>query len=168
MKAGRKALTTIAARPDTAFANMMAGLAFLAVLTPQMPLLAQGLDSSKAIDTIIGSDVKTEKESASTDRDRVMKAIDSTPEAISAVRKAFNLDRLEIVFLPDLNRNKALQNKIAEHSQEIEQLRDAIEGSAMFYHAVDSHGVKLDNIVAVSFTKDDQVRIYTAGVPEGE
>ena len=168
MKAGRKTLTAIAPRPDTTFANMMAGLAFLAVLTPQMPLLAQGLDSNKAIDTIIGSDVETEKESASKDRDRVVKAIESTPEAISAVHKAFNLDRLEIVFLPDLNRNKVLQNKIAEHEQEIKQLREAIEGSAMFYHAVDSRGVKLDDIVAVSFTREDQVRIYTAGAPAGE
>lgn len=168
MKASRKVLTAIAPRADTGLVNIMAGFAFLAVLAPQMPLLAQGLDSSKAIETIIGSDVKTEQESASTDSDRVMKAIDTTSEAISAVHKTFNLDKLEIVFLPDIDRNKALQDKIAQHSQEIKQLREAIEGSAMFFHAVDSRRVSLDDIVAVSFTKDNSVRIYTAGEPSGE
>ena len=168
MKAGRKVLTAIAPGPDTGLANIMAGLAFLAVLAPQMPLLAQGLDSDKAIDAIIGSDVETEKESVAADSEQVMKAIDSTSEAISAVHKTFNLDKLEIVFLPDLERNKALQDKIAQHSQEIEQLREAIEGSAMFFHAVDSRRVSLDDIVAVNFTKDNGVRIYAAGEPSGE
>lgn len=168
MKASRKVLTAIAPRADTGLVNIMAGFAFLAVLAPQMPLLAQGLDSSKAIDAIIGSDVETEKESASAERDQVMKAVDNTSEAISAVHKTFNLDKVEIVFLPDLNHDDTLKNKIAKHEEEIKELRSAIEGSALFFHAVDSYGAAIDNIVAVSFTKDNGVRIYAAGEPSSK
>lgn len=169
MKQGSRAIAAAAQNPDSRLVHALAGLAFLAALAPQMPLLAQGLDSSKAISTIIGSDVKTEKESAAADRDRLIAAIDKTPDAVSAVHKSFNLDKVEIVFLPDFpGDDGALKTKYEEHSVDIRELREAIEGNAMFFHAVDSRSVMLSSIVAVSFDGESSARIYAMGEPPSE
>jgi len=140
-----------------------AGLTLLAGLSPQMPLLAQGLDDSKAVDLIVGSDVGTERESAADNREELFAAIKNTPNSISEVRKSFSLDRVEIVFLPDYSESDQVVTIVQEHQPEIDSLRSAIEGNAMFYHAVNSRSVALDNIIAVDFDKRHGATIYAAG-----
>lgn len=168
MKAGRQAVAILAPGADSKLAHAMAGLAFLAALAPQMPLLAQGLDSPKAVDTIIGSDVKTEHESAADDQASIVKAIENTSASISAVRKSFSLDKVEIVFVPDSESDDTIKAEIAKHKAEIKELRGAIEGNAMFFHAVDSRHAALADIIAVAFDDKNGVKIYTAGKPKDD
>lgn len=166
MKPGRKAIAAIYKVPDTRLVNAMAALAFLAALAPQMPLLAQGLDNGKAIDTIIGSEVETERDSAVSDRDRLIAAIEAAPDTITRINKSFNLDKVELVFLPDFaDSDGTLKGKIAEHRTQITGLRSAIEGNAMLFHAIDSRAVALSDIIAVSFEDENNVRIYAVGEP---
>jgi hypothetical protein len=143
--------------------HAMAAAAFLFASAPNVALMAQGLDAEGAIDTIVGSDVRTAEEAAADDQDRLLGAIGNTSANISEVRKKFSLDAMEIIFLPDLAEQDAVAAKIAETEQLIVELRQAIEGSAMFYHAVNSKGVLLRDIVALEFDDDNGVTIFVSG-----
>ncbi|TKT83031.1 hypothetical protein XW59_000660 [Aquamicrobium sp. LC103] len=144
--------------------HALAGAVFLLASTPNMALLAQGLNSGEAIDTIIGSDVKTGEEQAAGDESRIISAIENTPANISEVRKKFSLDSVVIIFLPDIGGEESeVDRKIAERQTEIVELREAIEGSAMFYHAVDSRSVLLRDIIALEFDDKNGVTIFVAG-----
>ncbi len=143
---------------------LLAMIAFLLAPLAQGPLLAQGLQSEEAIDAIVGSDVKTEESTKDNQVDRILTAIESAQQSADRVRKTFALDTLEIVFLPDLGDEAgAIEKAIEEHQPQIEALRDAIEGSAMFYHAIDSRQILLPDVVAVEFAQDESVTIFVDG-----
>lgn len=158
------------ARDSVLRIHMAAMAAFLLVSTPQMALMAQGLDAEGAIDTIVGSDVTTGEEAATADEERIVAAIENTAETSADVRKKFSLDRVEIIFLPDLGDDEtAVEAKMAEFEPQIAELREAIQGSAMFYHAIDSRSVLLTDIVALEFDDDNGVTIFVRGEqPAGE
>ncbi|MFC6490789.1 hypothetical protein [Nitratireductor sp. GCM10026969] len=139
---------------------LVVALMFLLAPLANLPLLAQGLESEEAIDAIVGSDVKTEEVSREEQIDRVVAAIENTRQSAEAVRKAFSLDTLEIVLLPRAKEDGAIEETASEHEEDIELLRQSIEGSAMFYHAIDSRGIMLRDIVAVEFGEDNVVTIF--------
>jgi hypothetical protein len=136
----------------------------LLVSPPHTALLAQGLENEQAIDTIVGSDVTTNEENAEAEQGRIVAAIEKTAANTGEVRKKFSLDKVEIIFLPDLAENGTdLDAKLAEYEDQIVELREAIEGSAMFYHAVDSRDVLLRDVVALEFDDKNGVTIFVAG-----
>jgi len=143
-------------------------LAILAVMAafsaPSLPLRAQGLDAEGAIDTIIDAPVETGVASVGDEEERIAAAIDHSREAAEEVRRRFALDKVEIVFLPDLDeQDSPLAARLAENREALDELRTAIEGSAMFYHAVDSRSILLRNVVAVEFGSGGDVTIFAAG-----
>lgn len=139
-------------------------LALLLALPPQAAMMAQGLDADGAIDTIVGSDVTTAEEPAASDEARIVAAIEKSAEAAAEVRRKFSLDRVEIVFLPDLAAGETqIEDKMEEHASAIAELRESIQGSAMFYHAVDSRSVMLADVVALEFDGDNGVTIFVRG-----
>jgi len=140
-------------------------LTLLALLNPDIAS-AQGLESSETIEAIVGTPVREEEAEAEADAGKVMAAIDNTADNISIVRKTTVLERLDIVFLADAAMIEggppdAIQAKLAEHEDEITQLREEIEGNAMLFHAIDSRQVLMRNILAVEF-KDNTAVIYAA------
>lgn len=138
--------------------------AFLLASMPNMALLAQGLDAEGAIDTIVGSEVTTGEEAATADEARIVAAIENTAETVSEVRRKFALDRVEIIFLPDLGDDEtAVEAKMTEFAAQIEELRAEIQASAIFYHAINSHSVLLTDVVALEFDDDNGVTIFVAG-----
>ena len=58
-----------------------------------------------------------------------------------------------------------IEAKIAEHEEEIAELRKELEGNAMLFHAVDSRDVLMRDIIAVEFRDDRHVTIYAATKP---
>ena len=149
-------------RPVPGYAHLLALGVFLLACAPGVSSLAQGLDAEGAIDTIVGSQVETAEEAIAADDARVIAAIENSSEAAVAVRKRFSVGNVRIVFLPDLDEDAAVRAKIEEFETGIAALRESIQGSAIFYHAIDSHRVMLDDIVAVEFEGDD-VTIMVAG-----
>ena len=140
---------------------MIVALLFLLAPLVQHPLFAQGLDREEAIDAIVGSDVKTEETTKEAQIGRVVAAVENTRENAERVRKTFNLDALEIVYLPDLGDEKgAIEQAMAEQEAEIATLHESIEGSAMFYHAIDSRSILLRDVVAVEFGENNSVTIF--------
>jgi hypothetical protein len=138
--------------------------ALLMAANPAMPLLAQGLDNPEAIDKIIDAPVATEEKAVGEEEDRITEAIARSRANAREVRKRFTLDKVDIVFVPELaEETSPLTQTIEEHDEAIEELRVAIEGSALFYHAIDSHSVLLRDIVAVEFGEGNDVTIFAAG-----
>lgn len=138
--------------------------AFLIAANPAMPLLAQGLESEEAIDTIVDAPVATEEKTVADEESRIAAAIENTRENTAEVRKRFNLDKLDIVFIPELSEEGSeLDETIESHKEAIEELRVAIEGSALFYHAIDSRSVLLRDVLAVEFGEGNDVTIFAAG-----
>jgi hypothetical protein len=138
-------------------------IAFLFASAPNVALLAQGLDAEGAIDTIVGSDVKTGELKAATDEGRILAAIEKSTENAADVRKRFSIDDVEIVFLPDVGEDTAVEAKLEEFKDGVAALREAIQGSAIFYHAIDSRSVLLTDVVAVEFNDQNGVAIFVAG-----
>ena len=142
----------------------------LAALLASAPAVAQGLDAEGAIDTIVGSEIKEEQADAAADAGKVIAAIDKTEENTSTVRKLTNLDQVEIVFLADAAQTEGgpppeIEAKIEEHSEQIDELRQELEGNAMLYHAIDSREILLRDVLAVEFDNQNGVVIYAAAKP---
>ena len=149
----------------------LAAAVALAVAGAMSPAIAQALDDS-ARETIIGSEVGEEQVEAAADPQRVIAAIEKTPENIPAVRKTIKLDKVEIVYLPDAAAAEggpppAIARKVEERKDEIAELRQEIEGNAMLYHAIDSRQVLLRDVLAVEFD-DTGVLIYAAAKPPAD
>jgi hypothetical protein len=128
------------------------------------PAFAQAVDEA-ARDTIIGE----EEVAAAAEPQRVIAAIDRTPENIPAVRKTIRLDRVEIVFLADAAATEGgpppeIAAKVEERKDEIAELRKELEGNAMLYHAIDSRQVLVRDVLAVEFDGAG-VLIYAAAKP---
>lgn len=146
------------------FPRMAALAAFLVTVNPAMPLQAQGLNDPDSIDKIVDAPVATEEKAVSEEGARISRAIASSSANAREIRKRFTLDKVDIVFVPALaEEGSPLSQTIEEHDEAIEELRTAIEGSALFYHAVDSRSVLLRDIVAVEFGEGDDVTIFAAG-----
>ena len=141
-----------------------AAAAFLLACVPNVALLAQGLDAEGAIDTIVGSEVETTEKAAAADEERIIEAIESSAANAAEVRKRFAIDNLQIVFLPDLDEEgAAIKAKMEEFGDQIASLREAIQGSAIFYYAIDSRSVLLNDIVALELGEENDVTIFVAG-----
>lgn len=128
------------------------------------PASAQGLDRETAVDAIIGSSVKTDEVRKDSDIARVVVAIENSLHSAELARKAFSLDSLEIIFVPEIN--DAVAKAIADNESDISVLRESIEGSAMFYHAIDSRSIMLNNIIAAEFVDANDVTIFIKGTSD--
>lgn len=128
------------------------------------PAMTQGLDAEGAIDTIVGSDVTTGEEKASNDEARIVAAIENSSTAAAAVRRKFSLDKVEIVYIPDVDdAETSLEAKLEQYKPQVNELRESIQGSAMFYHAIDSRSIMLTDVIAVEFDDANGVTIFVSG-----
>ena len=164
--------TFILARPGIPARGGFAHLVLLAALAiavaPGSPLMAQGLNTEGTIEAIVGSDVNTNEEAVADDEDRIVAAIERTPENTGEVRRRFSIERVDIVFLPDFgDEETAVEAKAAEFESQIAELRNEIQGSAIFYHALDSRAVLLNDVIALDFGDDNGVTIFVAGREPG-
>lgn len=154
-------------RPELDF-QWVSTLALASALALQTPLLAQGLKREEAIEAIIGSDVETEETDAQAATARIVAAIGNAAANAESVRKTFSLDKLDITFVPDLDESRGpVAEAIAKHKRDIVLLREAIEGSALFYHAVDSRSILLRDVVALEYADNGAVTIFVKGKPNG-
>ena len=149
-------------------AHLAAALALMLAVAPGSPLMAQGLDAEGVIDTIVGSKIETNEEAVADDEERIVAAIAQTQDNTGEVRRRFAIDRVDIVFLPDFGEKEtSVEAKMTQFEEEIAALRTEIQGSAIFYHAVDSRSVLLNDIVALEFDDDNGVTIFVAGAGPG-
>lgn len=147
---------------------LVLSLAFLLALMSGTALIAQGLDTQETIDTIVGSQVETAEETTETDEAGIVAAIEQSLDNAAEIRKRFSLDNVRIIFLPDLeDKDAAAQTPVGiamkKFSSEITKLREDIQGSAIFYHAINSRSILLNDIVAVQFGDNNDVTILVAG-----
>ncbi|MET0599749.1 MAG: hypothetical protein ABWZ57_17985 [Mesorhizobium sp.] len=153
------------------FRNLLGMSAALAVLVAGVPgtASAQGLESKESVEKIVGTPVEEETRPAA-DAGRILAAIDKTSENISAVRKVSDLDKVDIVFLPDAAATEGgpppeIDAKVKEHQADVTALREEIEGNAMLFHAIDSRQILPRDILAVEFEGKSSVVIYAAAKP---
>ncbi|MGY6708215.1 MAG: hypothetical protein ACXIVF_07795 [Rhizobiaceae bacterium] len=143
--------------------SLLAPMALAALLLAAPMAHAQGLEADGARDTIIGSDVQTGEVSVDEDRERIVEAIANTGDSIQEVRRRFNLGEVSIVLLSDINTTEGpVAEAVETNIEAIEELRIAIESSAMFFHAIDSRRVLLQNVLGMEFD-DDDVIIFAIG-----
>lgn len=153
---------------DAFWFHALAAFAFLVASSPDMTLMAQGLESQKAIDTIIGSEVHEDEASASADPDKIITAIESTAANTSEVRKVSSLDKVDIIFLPDAAESglpPKVDAKVKEHEKAIIDLRKELEGNAMLFHAINSRAVLMRDVLAIEFDSPKSVIIYAMAKP---
>jgi hypothetical protein len=138
----------------------------MSLMVPSMTLLAQGVDSEVIIESLIDGDVETDSAKVADREQAVIAAIENTASTLNEVQKLFNVGKISIVFVSDANLDKGtIAEAVAEYSQEIDDLRVAIEASALLYHAIESRNVAVTDIIAVEILEDSNVRLYVAGEP---
>lgn len=150
---------------DTGFIHAIAAFTFLAASAPHTaPLLAQGLDREEAVEAIVGSEVQTEERQAQAEEERIAVAVGNTFEAAGEARKAFSLDKLKIVFLPDIDeRTPAIDSAVSENEENIQALRQAISGNAMLFHAMNSRNIEVNDVVALKFGENNSATVFVTG-----
>jgi hypothetical protein len=146
-------------------------IAFLLTAACAAPSWAQSLDRT-TVDSIVGSEVKEERTTASVSEDKVLAAIDRTAGNVALVRKTATVGQVDIVFLSDAARGEGgppprIAEKVRQHEGEIAELRREIEANALLFHAVDSRRVLTGNILAVDFPDARTVIVYAAAKPGG-
>lgn len=158
----------IPTKPDRL--HLVAPVVFLLACAPNIASFAQGLDAEETIKAIVGADVEMTEEAVAVDESRVIEAIENSLDNATEIRKRFSIDNVKIVFLPDFKQEgeataatAAVKAKMEEFSAEITALREAIHSSAIFFHAIDSRAVVLDDVVGVQFDKNNDVVILVAG-----
>ncbi|MBX3532044.1 MAG: hypothetical protein KF849_15670 [Rhizobiaceae bacterium] len=128
----------------------------------------QGLDAEGAREAIIDAPVVTEDKPVAEENERIAAAIGSAAENAEKIRKLFNIGKVDIVLVEGLaEQGSPLAGAIESHAATIEALRKEIEGSAIFYHALDSQQVLLRDVVAVEFGNEDAVTIFVAKRADG-
>jgi hypothetical protein len=152
-------------RNDTRIVHAAFALALLmSAAAPVATLHAQGLDAEGAVEAIVGSDVNTGEAAVADEGERILAAIGNASAAAEAVRKSFNLDELSIVLLTDLDEpGNPVAAAIEENRESIDTLRMEIESSAIFYHAINSNDVLLQNVIALEFDGEDAVVFAVGG-----
>ncbi len=159
-------ITAVRDKPHLIHLAFATALLFSAA--PGVPLMAQGLEAEGAVEAIVGSDVKTGQEAVAADEERIVAAIERTRENIEHVRKSFNIDGVDIIFLPDLDEQEtAVDAKMQEFASEISELQTEIQGSAIFYHAINSHRVLVTDVIAIEFDDENGATIFVAGSEPG-
>lgn len=165
---GARPLSITAARDKPHLIHLAFATALLFSAAPGVPLMAQGLEAEGAVDAIVGSDINTEQEAVAADEERIVAAIEQTRDNIAEVRKRFNIDRVDIVFLPDLAEEEtAVDAKMEEFAPEISELQTEIQGSAIFYHAINSRRVLVTDVIAIEFDDRNGATIFVAGAEPG-
>lgn len=161
-------MSIIAVRDKPHLIHLAFATALLFSAVPGVPLMAQGLEAEGAVEAIVGSDVKTGQEAVTADEGRIVAAIEQTRENIEHVRKSFNIDGVDIIFLPDLNEEEtAVDAKMQEFASEISELQTEIQGSAIFYHAINSRRVLVTDVIAIEFGDNNSATIFVAGSEPG-
>lgn len=134
------------------------------------PAGAQGLNDQEAVDRIIGSEVTEEEVRTDAGDERAIAAIENLGSTVDIVRKINNLDRVEIVYLPDSSRTEGgppakIATKLSEHSEAVDTLRHELEGNALLYHTINSKNILIRDVLAVEFDGDKSLIIFAAAKP---
>ena len=141
----------------------LAGLTAALLAQTALPAAAQGLQTEGAVETIIDAPVATEEKPVAAENDRITAAIAKGEANAEEIRKRSQVDKVDIVVVPGLaDANSPLGKTIADHRESINALRAEIEGSAIFFHAVDSKDILLRDVVAVELGERNEVTIFVA------
>lgn len=161
-------MNTTAVRDKPHLIHLAFATALLFSAAPGVPLMAQGLEAEGTVEAIVGSDVNTGQEAVAADEERIVAAIEQTRDNIGHVRKSFNIDRVDIIFLPDFDEQEtAVDAKMQEFASEISELQTEIQGSAIFYHAINSRRVLVTDVIAIEFDDRNGATIFVAGSEPG-
>ncbi|MHC1550994.1 hypothetical protein [Phyllobacterium sp. K27] len=157
-------------RSDFRVANLCLATLLLAAAIPHTHVIAQGLDAPDAMEKIIGSDVREEEAAASDDEDDIVEAIKKTADNINIVKMITNLDAIKIVFLSDATDVHGgpppkVEASLNESDDAIQDLRRELEGNAMLYHAINSRGILMRDVLAIKFDGTKTAVVYAAAKP---
>ncbi|MBX3567946.1 MAG: hypothetical protein KF914_07810 [Rhizobiaceae bacterium] len=150
-----------------------AAIALAVLVAAPTNMLAQGLDDPASADRIVGSEIQEEQSSVATDAEKVLNAIDKTPDNIAAVRMTSALDTVDIVFLPDAAMAEGgppapIRDRIEKRQADVDALRAEIEGNAMIYHAINARQILPRDVLAVEFPGEREIVIYAAAKPPAD
>lgn len=148
-----------------------ASLAAAIVSMPAAMAQTSASDQQAApVDRIVDSEVHEEQVQSADDPGRVIAAIEQASENTSLVRKVTDLDRVDIIFMPDSAAVEGgpppeIASKLDENSEGIDGLRRELESNALLYHAINSRNILITDVVGIEFDGDKHVVIFAAAKP---
>jgi len=151
----------------------LAAATILGSLSWSVPAIAEenlGNRQQQSVERIIGSEVREKQARSEDDTDRIIAAIEKSSENTNRIRKVTNLDRLDIIFMPDSTAVEGgppeeVASRLSEYSRNVDDMRRELESNALFYHAVNSRNILIKDILAIEFDSDTHVVIFAAANP---
>ena len=136
--------------------------AFLLTAMPAVQTTAQTMSEDKT-KTIVGSEVKEKTKADIPSVDTVVSAIAQAGDTAGKILLLVNVESFDIVFLGEpetIDGFEKIETAIADNDSAVANLRHAMKGSAVFYNALDSHGVDTSKVIAAEITEDGAVTVY--------
>lgn len=124
----------------------------------------------QSVDRIIDSEVREEQARSEDDKDRIIAAIENSGENTNRIRKVTDLDRIDIIFIPDSSAVEGgppeeIASKLSEYSRNVDDMRRVLQSNALLYNAVNSRKILIRDILAIEFDSDKHVVIFAAANP---
>lgn len=129
---------------------------------PAVQTTAQTMSEDKT-KTIVGSEVKEKTKADIPSVDTVVAAIAQAGDTAGKILLLVTVESFDIVFLGEpetIDGFEKIETAIADNDSAVDDLRHAMKGSAVFYNALDSHGVDTSKVVAADITEDGAVTVY--------
>ncbi|WP_151986171.1 hypothetical protein [Rhizobium sp. EC-SD404] len=127
---------------------------------------AQSFDSQDPSESIADSEISVAGTRAAERLEDLMASIENLPESVDRVKIITNMERIDVVYLSDMMDGGApaeLEEAVAENDERINELQNGIEGSAIFYNALNSQRVNIADVVSI-LLDEPNATIFVRGV----
>lgn len=158
--------TAILESDHSGLAQALAFAALLMISSPAFRSVAEDLGGLATPETIVGSEIAADEASPDMILDDVLEAIANAGSTAEKVQMLFSVNDFRIIFLGDAQASDnagEIQAALDQNADAIASLRSAIEGSSVFYIALDSRDVDPGSVVAASIADDKSVTAYVFG-----
>jgi hypothetical protein len=95
-----------------------------------------------------------------------MTSIENLPESVDRVKIITNMERIDVVYLSDMIDGGApaeLEEAVTDNAERIDELQNGLEGSAIFYNALNSQRVNIADVVSI-LLDEPNATIFVRGV----
>lgn len=142
---------------------------FLAIGLGVTAVQAQDFQRPNASENIADSEISVEDTRAADRADELLGTLNNLPASIDRLKIITTMEKIDVAYLSDLigeNAPESVQDAIAANDENINELQNAIEGSAIFYNALVSQEVNIPDVVSIKLDEPNAT-VFVRGVPPG-
>lgn len=166
-KPDRSTATTHVPGPAGGMRHVRWAVSLMFAFIATAPVAAQDFERPNAPENIADSEISVEDTTASERADELLETLASLPESVDRLKIITTMDKIDVAYLSDLigeNAPEEVEKAIEANDENILELQNAIEGSAIFYNALASREVNIPDVVSIKLDEPNAT-IFVKGIP---